>query len=454
MAKGCAQKPGDYGELYTPVGRAQTIRAFLSRVAVEDLELHQLDFTTAFLNGELNQGEEIWVKQPEGFEQGGPELACKLTKALYGLKQAPRAWHDTLAAVLEEQGFSACEADPGLFTRLSDGHKLLILVYVDDLLLASTSLQQVQHIKQLLLQRFKGKDLGEAQNFLGMEIKRDRGARILTLTQRAYTNNLISKFGMQDARPLSTPISPADSLQQHERPTDAACYRELVSSLLYLSTQTRPDISFATGALARYMHAPTAELMNSAKNVLRYLVGTSKMGLQFKPSSSSMDVVGFGDADYAGDVDTRKSTTGYVFVWGGAAISWCSKRQPTVSTSTMEAEYVAANALVREALWLRKLMDGIVGAGSKGGGSRLPMQLHSDNQAALAQLSQPTITARSKHIDVCHHFARDRVLLGDVRFAYCRTEDMAADFLTKALTPDKFRRCREMTGMVSIEEEI
>ena len=220
-----------------------------------------------------------------------------------------------------------------------------------------------------------------------------------------------------------------------------------MGSLLYLSTQTRPDISFATGVLARYMHAPTTALLNKAKNVLRYLVGTKDLGLQFKQGSSSMDMVGFGDADYAGDLSMRKSTTGYVFLWGGAAISWSSKRQSTVSTSTMEAEYVASNALVREALWLRKLRDAFVGAGSRGS-TRLPMQLFTDSQSALSQLTKPTITARSKHIDICHHFARDRVLRGDVHFSYCRTDDMAADFLTKALSTEKFKRCRELIGMI------
>ena len=158
VAKGCAQRPGDYGELYTPVGRAQTVRAFLSRVAVLDLELHQLDFTTAFLNGELKEGEKIWVQQPEGFQQGGNNISCLLRKSLYGLKQAPRAWHETLSQALEKEGYKATEADPGLYTQHSTaGHQQLILVYVDDLLIASSSLQEVQHIKGKLLQRFKGR---------------------------------------------------------------------------------------------------------------------------------------------------------------------------------------------------------------------------------------------------------------------------------------------------------
>jgi hypothetical protein len=456
VAKGCAQRPGQVGEVFAPTGKAATIRGLLSRVAAEDLELHQIDFTTAFLNGELEEKDDIWVVQPEGFQQHSrstaqQHMACKLNKALYGLKQAPRAWHTTLRTALEHEGFTEGHADPGLFVRNggSGNSATYILVYVDDLLVASRSLQQVQHIKSKMLQHFKGKDLGEARTFLGMEIARDRTRGTLTLTQRAYTRQLISSFSMQHAKPLSCPMSTCDKLDGQGEAAGVDRYSELVGSLMYLCTQTRPDIAYVTGVLARHMQAPTKQLMTAAKNVVRYLVGTQGWGLQYGGTVSMLDkrLHGYADADYGGDVGTRKSTTGMVFLSNGGAISWSSKLQDTVSTSTMEAEYIAAGAAVREALWLRKLrldLQAIMGKDS----TDHPMHIATDSQSALAQLTNRLVNARSKHIDIVHHFARDRVARGEVAFSYVHTADQAADFLTKALTPEKFKACRAMIGMV------
>ncbi len=215
-------------------------------------------------------------------------------------------------------------------------------------------------------------------------------------------------------------------------------YNECVGSLFYLSVCTRPDIAQVVGALARYMAAPIVEHWEAALGVVRYLVGTADYGLTFGGRNETL--VGYCDADYAGDLDSRRSTTGYVFLMFGGAVSWSSRLQPTVAVSTVEAEYLSAGQAVKEALWFQKLgADLILNLGH--------VQIYCDNQGAIQLLKHPIASQRSKHIDMIHHFARERVARKEINFVFCRTEDMKADILTKALAPGKFKKCRKMIGI-------
>jgi hypothetical protein len=212
-------------------------------------------------------------------------------------------------------------------------------------------------------------------------------------------------------------------------------YREVVGSLMYLAVCTRPDISQAVGALARYMSCPLKQHWDAAKGVLRYVKGTTDVGIWFGKRGGFQ---GYCDADYAGDLDTRRSTTGYVFTLHGGAVSWSSRLQPTVAVSTAEAEYMSAASAVKEALWLTKLLR-VFGLKVQ------PVELLSDNQAAIKLIKHPIASMRSKHIDVQHHFVRERAARGEVVFDYCPTSEMVADILTKPLPAMKFKKC--MAGM-------
>lgn len=444
VAKGFKQREGvDFNEVFAPVSKHTTLRTLLAIVASEDLELHQLDVKTAFLNGELE--EEIFMQQPPGYEDGRPGVACHLKKTLYGLRQAPRAWHTKLKQELEKLGFRPSEADPGLYVLQLQGQNIYVLVYVDDILVAARGTQLITMVKQKLMSLFDVRDLGEAKWFLGMELIRDRNQGTLVITQRQMAKELVAKYGLSEAKTKSIPISTSIKLTRGEEDealdTSEFKYSELVGSLLYLSVCTRPDIAQSVGALAKYMSKPTQQHWQVAKGVLKYVAGTIDHGISF--GHNQEELIGYCDADYAGDLDTRRSTTGYVYILYGGAISWSSRLQPTVAVSTTEAEYMASAYAVKEALWLRKLF-------STFGGITDTVLIYGDNQGALKLLKHPIASNRSKHIDVIYHFARERVARKEVAFQYCDTNHMIADCLTKPVNEAKFVFCKNGMGLIKL----
>lgn len=282
-----------------------------------------------------------------------------------------------------------------------------------------------------------------------MSIQRDRNARCIRLGQERLVAQLLDAYSLADCRPLPVPLSPSTKLIKAGDALDTTkyTYSHLVGSLLYLAVCTRPDISQAVGALAKYSSCPTTEHWQASIGVLRYLSGTADFGLWFSggPESAAgaatdgaFTLRAYCDSDYAGDVDTRRSTTGYVFTLYGGAVSWSSRRQQTVAASTTEAEYMSASAAVKEALWIRTLLTNmglITGC----------IEIYSDSQSAIKLAKNPISSLRSKHIDVHYHFAREHVTLGDVKFTYISTTEMVADALTKAVPKEKMNLCR--TGM-------
>jgi hypothetical protein len=439
VAKGFVQQEGvDFFEVYAPVSKHATMRVLFSLATAEGWGMRQLDVRTAFLNGEIE--EELYVQQPPGFSLGKGKV-CRLRKALYGLRQAPRAWHTKLSAELQRLGFRASHADPSLFVKRTGGG-VHLLVYVDDMILVGNSREELEQVARSIGAMFEVRDLGEPTHFLGMEIVRDQEKGTLRLTQRRAIEELLTKFGMQDCKPNSTPFVAKVQLEPDlENPTDMP-YRELVGSLMYLSITTRPDIAQAVGVLARFMANPAESHWSVAKGVLRYLAGSRDLGITYTRGEGDTPVtlVGYSDADHAGDLSTGRSTTGYCFVFCGGVVSWQSKLQKTVAKSTAEAEYMAVSTAASEALWLQQLWRDLgLDAGCT--------VLHVDNQAALSIVHNPAAAHRTKHIRVHYHFVRECSLMGEVKLVYCRTEDQLADVFTKPLSRDKFMRNIACLGM-------
>ncbi|GAB4822219.1 hypothetical protein N2152v2_009265 [Parachlorella kessleri] len=315
---------------------------------------------------------------------------------------------------------------------------------VDDLLIFTSDSAALADTKTKILDTFEARDLGPAASFLGMSIHRDRTARTLSLAQGRLTKDLLEEYGLGDCKPLSTPLSAATKLTKEGELLDTSTftYSQLIGSLMYLSVCTRPDLAQAVGALARHMAKPTTEHWTAAKGVLRYLSGTVNYGITF--GGQKLKLEAYCDADYAGDIDTRRSTTGYVFILGGGAISWSSRLQPTVAVSTTEAEYMAAAYAIKEALWLRTLLTEV-------GLEQGTITICADNQSAIKLLKNPVFTMRSKHSDVIYHFARERVIRKDITFKYVSTDKMVADGLTKPLPTAKLDYCRTAMGVETLK---
>lgn len=444
VAQGCTQKFGvDYEETFSPVARFESVRTVIALGAQHQLQLHQMDVSTAFLHGKLS--EEVYMEQPEGFiEPGNEHLVCHLKRSIYGLKQSPRCWNHALDGQLKEMGFKQTSSDPCLYVKFdSEGEMLVVAVYVDDLILGGGCEVKLNEVKKELGQAFRMKDLGKLHHFLGVKIIQDKHSGVIWIGQPLYTETMLQKFGMLDCKPVDTPVSTGVkpvSGEESEESCDQQLYQAVIGSLLYLSTKTRPDIAYAVSCAARFCAKPTKQHWSAVKRILRYLKGTSRFGLAYKGDTANA-VTGYSDADWAGDVGDRKSTSGYVFMLGGAAISWRSSKQTCVALSTAEAEYIALSAAAQEAAWLQKLVSDLLNKNIQ------ETVILEDNQSAICLAKNQQVHGRTKHIDIKYHFVRNMVEAGKIKLTYCASKDMVADMLTKGIPANQFEKLRELAGV-------
>jgi transposase InsO family protein len=444
VAGGHRQKDGiDYAEVYAPVSRLATFRALMAKVACEDLEMHSVDISNAFLNGELDPP--VYMKQPEDFNTEPSHISCKLQRSLYGLKQAPKEWHNTLSKALTQLGFNVSESDRALWVKPSTKTTaaVYLVMWVDDLIMASTPTSYLCAVKDKLLTIFKGRDLGEATSYLNMAIKRDRTLRTLNITQPTHINNLLQKLNMQDCKGKAVPFAPgADLSESADDDTllgNSSPYAEAVGALMYICSTTRPDLSVSVSLLARVMSKPTTRHWNYLKNVMRYVSATKHLGITYGTTSTGL--LGYTDSDYASCKDTRKSRSGSVFILYGGAVTWSSKLQTVIATSTAEAEYIAAANAARDAIWLKRICKDLDVKTDQA------VPLYADNQSAIHMATNSADTARTKHIDVCYHFLRNNIARGNIRMIYCTTEDNVADMFTKPLPYSKLQKFSTKIGV-------
>ena len=432
VAKGYAQTYGiDYEETFSPVAKMATVCTIIAVAASKGWLLHQMDVKNAFLHGDLQ--EEVYMEQPQGYEDvRHPSYVCKLKKALYGLKQAPRAWHARIVACLVSIGFHMADADHSLYVRKNEHGIVIICIYVDDLIVGGDNESEIDHVKTLLKQEFDMKDLGELRYFLGIEIVRTKEG--IWLSQRQYALDMLSKYGMADCKPISMPLDQNLKLRSDVGQVleDVTMYRKIVGSLIYL-TISRPDLSYAVGLESQYMQLPRKPHLDAVRRTLRYVSATLDYAL-FYEAGTELQLYGFTDADWAGSVCDRRSTSGFMFSLGSAAITWSSKKQPTVALSSTEAEYRGAAVAACEVAWLQMLL------GDLGIQVQRPVVIHCDNLSSIQLARNPVFHARTKHIEVHYHFVRERVLDGDIDLTYVRTDEQVADIFTKALGAEKLRQ--------------
>ena len=425
VGNGKTQQVGiDCGETFSPVVKPATIRTVLSLALSKTWQIHQLDVKNAFLHGDLK--ETVYMHQPMGFrDKVYPDYVCLLKKSLYGLKQAPRAWYKRFADFVSAIGFTNSKSDNSLFVYRKGSDMAYLLLYVDDIILTASSDDLRRSIMDQLGAEFAMKDLGFLNYFLGIRVTKHKGG--LFLSQRKYAKEIIERAGMDSCKPSSTPVDTKSkvSATMGGEYADPTKYCRLAGALQYL-TFTRPDISYAVQQICLHMHSPRDVHIHALKRIIRYIQGTLHLGLHLYPSSIT-NIVSYTDADWGGCPDTRRSTSGYCVYLGDNLISWSSKRQPTLSRSSAEAEYRGVANVVSETCWIRNLLLEL----------HCPVpratMVYCDNISAIYLSGNPVQHQRTKHIEMDIHFVREKVARGEVRVRHVPSRNQIADIFTKGL---------------------
>ncbi len=438
VGKGYAQQHGiDYDETFLLVVTMEHLRQLLALVAILDLKVHQMDIENTFLNAMLLVP--IYIKQPQGFvDPERPKHVCLLRKSLYGLKQAPLEWNCMMDRHLCAHGFLPTRTDPCIYLLQSDSAVVVVIaIYVDDCVIIASP-EHVERAKAVLHDGFRMKDLGEAKSILGVEVMRDRDRGALYLRQAGKIMEILHDFGMADAKGIGTPMDPGLTLLKLEcmAPEHLRLpYRSVVGRLSYLSQATRPDITFAVNVLSRHINGYDQSHWGMVKHLLRYLHSTKDLAIKYAAVAGSrfqmsdLLPVGYADADWGGDTETRRSTSGVLFTLGGGPIHWGARTQKCVATSTAEAELNAIMETIKEAVHLNGLTRELFPHVNS------TIQLFCDNQSTviITQSKPGEHTQWTKHYSLKLAFLCENVEQLNVDFKYLPTEVMPTDVFTKAL---------------------
>jgi Reverse transcriptase (RNA-dependent DNA polymerase) len=430
VAKEFTQTYGiDFQETFSPVAKLNTIRVLLSLAANLDWLLHQFDVKNVFLHGDLK--EEIYMDPPPGYiNSDSRQVVCRLHKALYGLKQSPRAWFGRFRNAMKNYDFEQSDSDHTLFFKRQQEKLTVLIIYVDDMIITGNDKDEIKRLEERLSTEFEMKSLGRLKYFLGIEVMRSE--RGITLSQRKYILDLLAEVRMLNCKPADTPVIQNLKLEENaeQAPTNKERYQRLVGKLIYLS-HTRPDIAYAIGLVSQFMHNPSEEHMEAVTRIIIYLKGTPGKGIQFL-KNGHLDIMGYTDADWAGKISDRRSTSGYFTFIGGNLVTWRSKKQKTVALSSAESELKGAVKGVCELLWLRKLMNELGFPPTK------EMDLFCDNKAAIDISHNPVQHDRTKHVGVNRHFLHENIEAKIILMSYVQSERQLANILTKATSSKMF----------------
>ena len=314
----------------------------------------------------------------------------------------------------------------------------MVCIYVDDLIVTGDDEKMVEEFKATMKDEFEMSDQGQLNYFLGMGIEQIQGE--ICLPQECYAKKLLKKFNMEDCKSMNTPlIAQKHEQEEHNDAVDPTLYSSLVGGLLYL-TATLPDLMFSASYLSRYLKEPMSKHLKEAKRVLRYIKGTSDLGLKFTATSGGK-LIGYSDSDWGGCREDLKSTTGYCFSIGSAVFSWQTSTQDTIAQSTAEAEYMALSATANQAVWLRRLLEDLRFCSQEG------VPIFCDNQSAIAIGKNPVQHKRTKHMLIKYHKVREYEKNHDIQLKYCRSKEQLADVFTKALGTRSFEFFRNKLGL-------
>lgn len=437
VAKGFTQKFGvDYDEVFAPVARATTLRFLLSVAGMRKLHVKHYDIKTAFLNGNLE--EEIFIKAPKGSGHEGQIL--KLKKSLYGLKQAARVWNQMFHETLMKVGFVQSLNDKCLYKKTRGNSVIWTLIHVDDVVTSSNDVELESHTMREIGKIFELKDLGKAKHFLGIDLIRDESGNF-SMSQSPYIQKIIDTAGLQDAKTSKYPldigyykIEDDDKLETNEE------YRKLIGMLLFLATNSRPDIAATVSILSQKITAPTRSDMNEVKRLIRYLKGTKHLKLSLSRNNEPETLIAYTDANWAEDKADRKSNSGFYCSFGNGAISWSCRKQDLVTLSSTEAEYVALSEACKELIWISRLgLDFNVSPDA-------PL-LYTDNQSCMKMIKHDRFSHRTKHIDTKFHHFKDNIEKQLIKLDYVESKNNIADLMTKPLGGNKIEELRRLASV-------
>jgi hypothetical protein len=413
VAKGFTQREEiDYNETFSPVSSKGSFRIIIALVAYYDLELHQMDVKTAFLNVDLY--ENVYMAQPKSFVVEGKEnLGCHLTKSIYGLKQASRQWYLKFDETIRKFGFKENEEDNCIYAKFKNEKFIFLVLYVDDILLASCDVHLLLEIKGFLSSHFDIKDLGEASYVMGIEIHRDRRKWVLGLSQKSYIEKVLKKFNMHKCNPTPAPIVKDvkfEKFQCHRNQYEidemkAIPYASTVGSLMYPQVCTRPDLAFVTRMLGRYQKNLGKPHWDGVKKALRYLQGTKGLMLTYKKSDALIEIVGYSDSDFAGYLDIEKSTSKYIFTLVNGVISWKSSKQTITTSSMIYAKFVACYEGTEQVKWLKKFVPGLRVIDS----IEKSLKIYCDNEPVVQYSYNNKKSDASKHINIKYYVVKEKI---------------------------------------------
>ena len=421
-----------------------------------NMEMHQFDVVSAYLNADLE--EKIYMRQPPGYEDSMRKV-LRLQKALYGLKQGSRKWNIHFNQIMvNELGFQWLNSDPCVYIW-QDKHGLTIIgVHVDDMIALADTTSLMDVFAASLAKHIKITSLGMPSLLFRLKISHDRPSRTLSICQLQYILHVLEQFSMADTNAVSTPLNP--NIKLVKTPDDADLsemrnmpYQVAIGSLMYAALGTQPDISYTVQALSQYSLCPGPKHWTTVKRVFQYLKGTHKFGITFTGKGAprlhayyiNLRLEGYSNADWGSNPDDRQSISGYAFLVGNAVVAWSSKKQTMVVLSSMEVEYMAITYAACHRIWMRAIMAELTFAQEKA------TKLNADNKSAIKLSKDNVQHARSKHIDICHHFIRECIAADTIYLEYCPTNINSADLFMKALPCDRFQALRTQLGILLVQ---
>ena len=428
VARGFTQQQGiDYNETFAPTLKQDSLRIITAIAVQMDFKIIQIDVKAAYLNAPLN--EEIYLEAPEG-HIGHKKYFWKLNKALYGLKQSANVWNQQLNKVLISLNFKRLHSDPCIYKKVNKDNKItcILAVYVDDIIITGMY-NEIKITKELIKKYFNIKEVGDVDFIIGIKFQKCIDGYIIH--QKRYITEILEKYDKYIEKP-SHNFKPTTNDKLKSININPTQYRSTIGNLLYIAISTRPDILYGVIKAARKSKEPNQEDWNNLIKILEYLKATINFGIKF---TKNTNIEAYSDADFGGDVKTRRSTSGFLITIGGTPISWCSKLQHCVATSTCEAEFYSLSECAKQCIWYQNLLNEL-------NLNIKTIKIYVDNKATIQISKNNLINPKSKHIDIRYHFIRELVLQNKIELVYIKSQNNLADGLTKYLNNslmDKFR---------------